>query len=117
MFPTKDIIPSFLKSTVVYKFVPASCNACYVGETACHLPARLKEHLKSDKKSHKHQHLSSNQNCFNCRTDDCFPILDYASTKYQLKVKEALCIKWLDPFVNKHHSLLSLFFMFLAIYY
>ena len=34
MFSTKDKIPSFLKSMVVYKFVCASCNACYVGETA-----------------------------------------------------------------------------------
>ena len=37
MFSTKDKIPSFLKSMVVYKFAFASCNACYVGETAKHL--------------------------------------------------------------------------------
>ena len=101
MFSTKDKIPSFLKSMVVYKFVCASFNACYVGETARHLPTRIKEHLKTDKKSHIYQHLSSNQNCFNCCTDDCFSILDYASTKYQLKIKEALYIKWLDPILNK----------------
>ena len=34
MFSTKDKIPSFLRSMLVYKFVCASCNACYVGETA-----------------------------------------------------------------------------------
>ena len=66
MFSTKDKIPSFLKSMVVYKFVCTSYNACYVGETARHLPTRIKEHLKTDKKSHIYQHLSSNQNCFNC---------------------------------------------------
>ena len=76
MFSTKDKIPSFLKSMVVYKFVCASCNACYVGETARHLPTRIKEHLKTDKKSHIYQHLSSNQNCFNCCTENCFSILD-----------------------------------------
>ena len=101
MFLTKNRIPSFLKSMVVYKFACASCNACYVGETARHLPTRIKEHLKTDKKSHIYQHLSSNQNCFNCCTDDCFCILDYASTMYQLKIKEALIIKWLDPILNK----------------
>ena len=101
MFSTKDKIPSFLKSMVVYKFVCASCNACYVGETARHLPTRIKEHLKTDKKSHIYQHLSSNQNCFNCCTDDCFSILDYASTKYQLNIKETLYIKWLGPILNK----------------
>ena len=66
-----------------------------------YLPTRIKEHLTTDKKSHIYQHLSSNQNCFNCCTDDCFSILDYSSTKYQLKIKEALYIKWLDPILNK----------------
>ena len=108
MFSTKDKIPSFLKSMVVYKFVCASCNACYVGETARHLPTRIKEHLKTDKKSHIYQHLSSYQNCFNCCTDDCFSILDYASTKYQLKIKAALYIKWLDPILNKQKKTLKI---------
>ena len=90
---------------VIYKFVCASCNACYVGETARHLPTRIKEHLKTDKKSHIYQHLSSNQNCFNCCTDDCFPILDYASTMYQLKIKEAPYIKWLGSILNKQRKL------------
>ena len=52
MFSRKDKIPSFLKSRVVYKFDCASCNACYVGETARPLPTRIKEHLKTDKKLH-----------------------------------------------------------------
>ena len=108
MFSTKDKIPSFLKSMVVYKFVCASCNACYVGETARHLPTRIKEHLKTDKKLHIYQHLSSNQDCFNCCTDDCLSILDYASTKYQLKIKEALYIKWLDPILNKQKKTLKI---------
>ena len=49
MFSIKDRIPFFLKSMVVYKFVRASCNACYVGETAGQLPTRIKEHLKTDR--------------------------------------------------------------------
>ena len=101
MFSTKDKIPSFLKSMVVFKFVYASCNACYVVETAIHLLTRIKEHLKTDKKSHIYQHLPLNENYFNSCTDDCFSILDYASTKYQLKIKEALYIKWLDSILNK----------------
>ena len=90
MFLTKDKISFFLKPVVVYKFVCASCNPCYVGETARHLPTRIKEQLKTDKKLHIYQHLSSNQNCFNCCTDNCFSILGYALTKYQLKIKEVL---------------------------
>ena len=105
MFSTKDKIPSFLKCMLVCKFVCASCNACYVGATARHLPTMIKEHLKTDKKSHIYQYLSSNQNCFNCCTDDCFSILDYASSKYQLKIKEALYIKRLDPILNKQKKI------------
>ena len=81
IFSTKDKIPSLLKSMVVYKFVCVSCNACYVSETARHLPTTVKGYLKADKKSHIHQHLSSKQNCFNCCSDECFFVLDYASTK------------------------------------
>ena len=90
MFSTKDKIESFLKSMVLYKFVCASCNACYMVKTARYLPTRIKEHLKTDKKSHIYQHLSSNENCINGCTDHCFSILDYASTKYQLKGEEIL---------------------------
>ena len=93
---------------VVYKFVCASCNACYVGETARHLPTRIKERLKTDKKSHIYQNLSSNQNYFNCCTDDCFSVFDYASTKYQLKIKEAVYIKWLDSILNKQKKTLKI---------
>ena len=108
MLSTKDKIPSFLKSMVVYKFICATCNACYVGETAHHLPTRIKEHLKTDKKSHIYQHLSSNQNCFNCCTDDCFSILDYALTKYQLMIKEALYMKRLESVLNKQKKTLKI---------
>ena len=88
-FSTKDKIPPFLKSMAICKFVYASCNACYVGETARYIPSRIKEHVKTHKMSHIYQHLSSNENCINSCTDECFSILDYASTKYQLKIKEA----------------------------
>ena len=106
IFSIKDKIPSFLNSMIVCKFICASCNACYVGEIAHHLPTRIKEHLKTDKKSHIYQHLSSNQNCFNCGTDDS--ILDYALTKNQLEIKEALFIKWFDRFLNKQKKTLKI---------
>ena len=106
IFSTKDKIPFFLKSMVVYKFVCPSCNACYMGETARHLPTRIKGHLKTDKKLHLYQHLSSNQNCLNCCTDDCFSILDYASTKF--KDKESTLHKMLDPILNKQKKTLKI---------
>ena len=38
MFGVKDLIPCGLLTGVVYKFVCADCNACYVGETTQHFP-------------------------------------------------------------------------------
>ena len=79
-----------------------------MGQTARHLLNRIKEHLKTDKMLHIYQHLSPNQNCFNCCTDDYFSIFDYASTKYQLMIKETLYMKWLDPVSNKKKKTLKI---------
>ena len=50
-FSTKDKTPYFLKSFLVYKFLCASCNSCYIGETCRHFKTRIDEHVKKDKKS------------------------------------------------------------------
>ena len=50
-FSTKDKTPYFLKSFLVYKFVCARCNSCYIGETCRHFKTRIDEHVKKDKKS------------------------------------------------------------------
>ena len=107
-FQQRIKFPSFLKSMVVYKFICASCNACYMDVTSRHLPTRIKEHLNTDKRLYICQHLSSNESCFNSCTDNCFSILDYASTKYQLKIKETLYIKWLDLILNKQKKTLKM---------
>ena len=44
-FSAKDLIPSGLRSRVVYKFSCVGCNACYIGETSRHLSTRMIEHL------------------------------------------------------------------------
>ena len=81
----KDSYQSVLSSKVVYKFVCASCNACYVGQTHQHL------------ESYIYQHLMSSADCLNACSRDCFSILDTARTKDQ----ESLLICWLDPTLNK----------------
>ena len=50
-FSTKDKTPYFLKSFLVYKFVCARCNSCYIGETCHHIKTRIDEHVKKDIKS------------------------------------------------------------------
>ena len=100
----KDSYPSVLCSRFVYKFVCASCNASYVGQTHQHLTTRIDEHFGKDKNSHIYQHLMSSSDCLNACSRDCFTILDTARTKHQLRIKKSLFISWLKPTLNKQKS-------------
>ena len=101
LFSNKDKFPNGLKSYVVYKFLCASCNASYVGETYRHISTRTHEHFETDKKSHIFQHLRENPDCKKVCDEKCFSISDSARTKYTLKLKEGMYIKWLKPTLNK----------------
>ena len=59
-FSTKDKTHYFLKTFLVYKFVCARCNSCYIGKTCCHIKTRVDEHVKKDKKSNINKHLHNN---------------------------------------------------------
>ena len=61
MFSVKDPVPFDLRSRVVYKFLCAGCNACYIGETSRHLSTRVSEHLSGDRNSRVYQHLQQSQ--------------------------------------------------------
>ena len=100
MFSFKDAIPDDLKSLVVYQFICAGCNSCYIGETTRHLATRIKEHTSSDKHSHIYKHLQ-NPTCNSKYTRSCFTILDTANTAFSLKLKEALYIRKHKPVLNK----------------
>ena len=115
LFSVKDAIPKTIRSRVVYKFSCAGCSACYVGQTNRHLATRVREHLTSDKNSHifqPFQHINRSETCKALCSEDCFSILDTASTSFQLKIKEALHIGWEKPLLNKqvNHVNLSLSF-------
>ena len=98
----KDAIPKLLKSFVIYKFAWPGCNACYIGEITRHLSTRIEEHLEKDKKSHIFKDLNENHNCKTLSTPDCFQIIDFASSKFRLKLKEAMhiTISLLLPFIS-----------------
>ena len=100
-FSLKDKIPSDLSAFVVYKFSCSSCNACYIGETARHMRTRVDEHLHSDTNSHVYKHLQENPTCKLKCDSSCFSVVDHASSKYQLRIKEALAIKEHNPDLNK----------------
>ena len=84
-FSTKDPYKSEHLSKVVYKFVCASCNASYVGQTCRHLATRIDEHFGKDKKSHIYQDLMSSKDCLEKCSKDflkiySFSVLDTANT-------------------------------------
>ena len=81
------------RTCIVYKFLCTGCNACYVGESSRHLSTRVREHLVSDENSHVFRHLQNSRQCRTLCSDECFSILDHASTTLQLKIKEAIRIQ------------------------
>ena len=95
-------------SFVLYTFTWAWCQSCYIGETKCHLPTRIKEHLQTDTKSHILQHLNENPNCRDLCDDSCFIIIDHASSSFRLKLKEVPHITWLKPMLNKQKNHISI---------
>ena len=107
-FSNKDPLPKDLKSFVVYKFICAGCNTCYVGETKRHLKTRISEHLGNDKNSHILKHLQENASCKQVCNKDCFTIIDNATSSFRLKIKEAIHIKWLKPDLNKQVNHVSM---------
>ena len=94
MFSVKDPVPRGLCAGVVYKFLCAGCSACYVSETTRHFSTRVREHIFSDIISHIFKHLQNSGHCRTLCSNDCFGILDYASTTFQLKIKECIHIHW-----------------------
>ena len=112
LFGVKDPVPDGLRSRVVYKFVRAGCNACYVGETCRHFSTRVREHLVSDKASHIFRHLKDSPHCRALCSADNFHVLDHASAGFQHKIKEAIHIQREQLSLNQqlHHVNLKLSF-------
>ena len=107
-FGAKDPIPAGLRWRVIYKFSCAGCNACYIGETNRNFATRISEHLASNKYSHIFKHLRGSEKCRSLCSEDCFKILDSASTCFQLKIKEAMHILWEQPLLNSQVKYLNL---------
>ena len=112
LFNVKDPLPDSLCTCIVYKFSCASCNACYIGETIRHFSTFVHKHMSSDRSFHVYKHFKASKSCRTSCNLDCFKILDSAPTRYQVKLKESMYIKWKKPDLNqqvKHiHLMLSL---------
>ena len=90
-----------MKSHIVYKFECVECNSTYVGFTTRYYQTRVKEHLETDKSSHIYKHLHKNEKCKQMCSENCFEILDRANSEYELRIKEAIYIRWQAPDINK----------------
>ena len=97
----KDSLPDRVPTRVVYKFSCASCNACYIGETSRHFSTCVHEHLSSDRSSHVFKHLQNSESCGAACSADCFTVFDSVGTRYQVKLKESMYIKWEKPDLNQ----------------
>ena len=106
--PTPKSLKSFVVVVVVYKFLYPGCNAFYIGETTRHLSIRIKEHLETDKKFHIFSNLVNNETCKVLSTENCFEIIDSASTLFKLKLNEAMHIIWKRPSLNKQQKHVSI---------
>ena len=107
-FSYKDSILNDSKSFLVFKFTCASCSSSYIGETCRHFKTRTEEHIKNDNKSHIFKHVHSTTTCFDSYNSLCFKIIDKANSKFDLKIKKALHIKWRKPNLNAQQNHLAL---------
>ena len=109
-FSTKDSLPKCFVSNVIYKFLCQECNSCYVGRTHKYFDTRRKEHLGTDKASSIFKHLQKHNSCKAKNDQNSFSIIDFAKTDYELALKEAMHIKWINPNLNgqKRHEIIRL---------
>ena len=107
LFSSNDCLPIDLKSFVVYKFVCTAYHSSCIGENKRHFPARINEHLVTDKKSHIFKYLLENPTCKQLCDENCFTIIDFAFSSFRLKLKEALHITWLKLNLNKQKEHVS----------
>ena len=81
-----------------------------MGETTRHVINRVNEHLQKDAMSNIFKHLQDSRAFNEVCNKDCFSVIDRTTTESQLKMKEAIHIKWIRTKLNKQvrHYTLSL---------
>ena len=81
----------------VSNYAPIPPLTQQIGETFRYLSTHVREHLVSDRNSLIFKHLHNSAQCHTLCSDECFSILDHASTTFQLKIKEVIHIQWEKP--------------------
>ena len=93
-FSYKDPIRNDLKPFLGYKFTCAGGFSSYIAETCRHFTTRIEEDIKKDNKFYSFKYLQSTPTCFDSYNSLCFNIIDKATSKFDLGIKEALHVNW-----------------------
>ena len=105
-FSLKSHTPSFLRSSVIYKFNCSNdLSTEYIGKTIRHLKIRINEHTKPNQRQNGDsaimRHLLECNECCKSDLNENFNILDTGRGDFDLKIKEALYIKYNNPNLNR----------------
>mgnify|MGYP001492099900 CR=1 FL=1 len=81
-----------------------------MGRTHKYFDTRKNEHLGMDKNSAIYKHLQNSKQCRDKNDQKSFSVLDYAKIDYELALKEAMHIRWVQPCMNgqKQHEIVKL---------
>lgn len=104
LFPLKDVCPTLLRSTVVYKYrCLEDPNIYYIGQTTRHLFQRVVEHTTQSNSS-IFDHRSGCNSCSGKGLGDTakqFQIIAKANNNFDNLIKEALLIRKHRPVLNR----------------
>ena len=105
MLPFKDILPSDVRSNIVYKYTCGICNSAYIGETTRHYKTRIAEHRGVSPRTGRPM-ATVNSNIYKHFLDSThvvkkenFEILKNAHP-FELKVAESIAIHRFRPGLN-----------------
>jgi hypothetical protein len=113
-FRHKESIPMLLRSSLIYLFKCASCNAAYVGQTGLQLKMRIAKHrgvsFRTDLplSSPEHSAIRDHGDTHPFSSSD-FSILRHSSSLLDRRILESLYIKTHSPSLNDQASSTILF--------
>jgi len=115
-FKLKDTIPLGLRSSLVYQFTCADCNARYIGQTGLQLNLRISKHLGLSYRTNLPLTTPESSSIRTHSLDmkhsvsrEKFEILASANDSLSRRILESLYIRELKPELNKDLSSIPLF--------
>ena len=115
LFRFKDKVPMACRSSVVYIFSCASCDASYIGSTKRSLHCRVEQHLGRSYRtgvwlsrpdpSAIRNHVEGHNNTFSIKD---FKVIGHGDNVHDLRLLESLHILKSKPSLNEHTSAVQL---------